>query len=545
MNLFQGLPILGWAIDDWNTFNEANISVNRNFKLDEYLEDYKNQSFNNNIDLLFSSASIPINLGGETEKSKLITTDKPIGIFDFSLASRGLYRVPEYYSKELADNYPNKFIETGMPSGVVPVNLIKDKNINGNKIFYYEDSDGIFNCIIRQKGDTAIDNGVPHAKKEFATRTKKVYLTFKRNRGKVKYVEIYSLFYYTNIESDIGAAIRHIPALMVADYLESIGIKVRFYMTRFVMLYKENLRLKNKDKNGNKLPLFSEVPQTSTSHKYNIFIQPIISKDFGEEFDKPLAFMISSRYFDKIYENMANYALKQETTNYSEIYGNPARDARTNTPFENKDYFEGFERYTNKYQEYVKKGFFKSKEVLPEAMLFFHDVVIRDKMTNFLSEIKLFFNTRNEAEVLINININPFFNWWMRLSASNLKNKIELINSNELKKDFANIIKDLEKLIDELPIIISNVDPKIERYSDYLSEYLKNLGKILLEEYKIVNNSGQLDLNTYIKSITDEITLYADNICYETPKETKEKKDELVNSILTELLNYSNENTSN
>lgn len=540
-SLFEGLPLLSWAIDDWEQFYDALKIQNPSLDFTKYLNDYKQNSYDNNIRLLFESASLPLNLGGETEKSRLITTDKPIGVFDFSLASRGMYRVPEYYSEKLAKEFPEKFIESELPSGVVPPIFIKEKTENNKKIFYYEDSDGVFECIIRQKGETAIDNGDKNAKLKFATRNKKVYLTFKRNRGKVKYVEIYSLFYYTNLSGDVQFAVRHIPALMVADYLESIGIKVRFYMTRFVQLYREELTLKKSDSNGNKLPLYDEAPQKK--NQYNMFVQPIIAKDFGEEFDKATALMISSQYYDKVYETMAHYALNQEVQKHKHVYGNPNLDGRTGNIFEAIDYMEGIERYRNKYQDYVKKGLFKSKEVLPEAMLFFHDTVIRDYFEEFMNQCKSYLNIYEDAKVLTNLNINPFFNWWMRLSASGLRNKIELVNSNEFKKDFANIEKNLQKLIEELPTIIKYVDATIQKNGKKLSDYLQEIGNKILDStdyengYGIAKN-GQLTLNRYIKIITVEISTYADGLVYETPVESKEKRDELVKTILTELKNY-------
>jgi hypothetical protein len=539
---FEGLPLLSWAIDDWEQFNAALKEKHPNFDWAKYLNDYKQSSYDDGIRLLFESAALPLNLGGETEKSRLITTDKPMGVFDFSLASRGMYRVPEYYSEKLAKDFPDKFIESELPSGVVPPIFIKEKTENNKKIFYYEDSDGFFECVIRQKGKTAIDNGDKNAKLKFATRNKKVYLTFKRNRGKVKYVEIYSLFYYTSLDGDVQFAIRHIPALMVSDYLESIGIKVRFYMTRFVQLYQDMLELKEKDSNGNELPLYKESPQKKNN--YNMFVQPIIAKDFGEEFDKPMALMTSSRNYDAVYEAMAHYALDKEVKSHSTVYGSPDEDRRTGKVFEAADYMEGVERYRNKYQDYVKKGLFKSKEVLPEAMLFFHDTVIRDYFSAFVSKCKSITRESEDAKLLINLNINPFFNWWMRLSAAGLRNKIELINSNEFKKDFANIEKNLQKLIDELPIIIKNVNPTIKGPNgDILYVYLQELGNKILDNTKYdpgygIASNGVLTLNRYIKAITVEISTYADGLVYETSTESKEKRDELVKTILTELKNY-------
>jgi len=168
-NRFSNIPVLAWAVDDWEQFYQ----LLGNFDLKEYLEKYKQRSFDDNISLLFEKAPLNLNLGGQTEKTKLVTTDKPIGIFDFSLASRALYRVPEYFSEKLARNFPEKFKEFELPSGVVPNNLIREELINEQKKFFFEDCDGKFDCEVQQKGTAAIDQKLPDAKLKFATRIKK------------------------------------------------------------------------------------------------------------------------------------------------------------------------------------------------------------------------------------------------------------------------------------------------------------------------------------------------------------------------------------
>ena len=60
---------------------------------------------------MYTQAPLALNLGGDTEKTKIKPTDKSTGVFDFSLASIGMYKVPEYYSAELAKEQPNKFVE--------------------------------------------------------------------------------------------------------------------------------------------------------------------------------------------------------------------------------------------------------------------------------------------------------------------------------------------------------------------------------------------------------------------------------------------------
>lgn len=540
LNTFEGKYVFGWAIDDYKTFYKA-IDEEMDGGKDRFnkqLEGYKKVSYSN-IKLLFENAPIPLNLGGATEKNRLIATDKPMGVFDFSLASRGMYKVPEYFSQKLANEYPEKFKDYELPSGVVPNNLV---NQDG-KFFYYQDADGVFECIIQQKGTRAVDLKEDGAKLKYATRNKKVYLTFKKNRGKVKYVEIYSLFYYTNLDGDVQFAVRHIPALMVADYLESIGIKTRFYMTRFVTLPSDpkHWYLREYNENGVKIPLY-EMAEDKDSTQSALFVQPIIAKDFGQDMDKAFALMISSLRYSETYDAMAKYSIKKEVTNSRvPTIGEPR--------WSQIDYTEGFERYKNKYQLYNKLGLFKTKEVLPEAMMFFHDFVIKSQFSAFVNSLRGYIkdfrksDSDEDAKLLIDVNVNPFFNWWMRLSANNLKNKIELINSLELVKDLKKIQNELQGLIDELGLIVEKTpvptkDNFVDKSGITLKQFYKHYGEILLAKYNITNYSGKLDFKPYIYTITSEITTYAEGNMFETSKESKAIKDSLAESITQALENF-------
>jgi hypothetical protein len=527
---FEDYPILCWTIDDWQQFRQAiQDKAPSYFNLDRYVERYRSDVYNRKIDVLFSGTSIKLNLGGESEKSRITTTERPIGIFDFSLASQGLYRVQEYFSEKLAREFPDKFKEFELPSGVVPVNLVKERTDRGTLDFYYEDADGYFPLEREQRGTAAINQGVQGAKLDFATKTKKVYLTFKRNRGKVKYVEIYSIFYYatptsTSLKGDTEFAIRHIPAMMVAEYLESMGIMTRVYMTRFVEL--EGTYRLNQYYNGSELPMYN-LAGAGRQFRRELFVQPIIVKEFGEELDKSLAFMVSSSSFNDTYNYIAEYAQSKEvdTTRSSiQLLGYPN--------FQQEEYFVGIERYRNKYKSYVDLGIFKSKEVLPEAMLFFHDEVIATRLRGFADNlVDLLRNAKNAnytelSERLADPDINPFFSWWMKLSANNLKDKINIINSNELQKDIYLIRSDLEKMVSDFYRIIDEIQ------NTSIQTSLRLQGRTILNSYKIIDNQGKLTFKDYITSITNEITTYADGSLYATDDDTRERRDELVRDVL-------------
>ena len=533
---FEGQPILAWAVDDWEQFQE----LTKDLDLQDMIRRYKERSYDDDIRLLFDNAPLKLNLGGETEKSKLITTDKPIGIFDFSLASRGLYRVPEYFSQKLANQYPDKFKEFELPSGVVPPNLVKQDFQQGQKRYYFKDDNGEYNCEIRQKGTTAINLGIPNSKLKFATRNKKVYLTYKKNKGKVKYVEIYSLFYFTSLSGDVQYAIRHIPAMMVADYLESIGVMTRFYMTRFVDIGRSSDREMRKKYEGFDLPMAQSGTKPNASY---LFIQPIIAKEFGQEFDKELGFLISSANNQSIYREISYKSQEKELKDGVKVYGDP--------DWEQNNYWEGIERYRNKYQEYVKLGIFKSKEVLPQAMLFFHDMAIKLKMYEFVNTSVSAVNKKtkssvSEAQALIDVDINPFFNWWMRMSATNLKNKIDIINSNELRKDLADMEIALNKIVDEAYLIVNNIpDTLLDSNDNSYQDFVNKLLEFILATYGVYSSRRKwsvqqqpINFKNYVITITTEITTYAEGGYFPTSEEEIEKREQLVTNVITELQNF-------
>jgi hypothetical protein len=290
------------------------------------------------------------NLGGEQEKQKLITTDKPLGIFDFSLASKGLYRVPEYYSIELERNDPNKFKNLGLHAGVIPPNLVQSRTINGVKNFYFQDYEKEYYVTQRQKGTTGIEQGDPNSKLKFATKNKKVYLKFRRQGGKVKYCEIYTLYYYTSMGSNWQFNMRHLPVILLAEYFESTGIKTRLYPTRFVELNNlisvppqtsQRQFKEYDDLTGTELPQY-KIAEKSTDAFFGsqLVVLPLMVKDFGQEIDYFDILAISDSN-SVVYESLLDESYQKEFTGKTRYYGNP--------DFEQIQYRTGFERYKNKY----------------------------------------------------------------------------------------------------------------------------------------------------------------------------------------------------
>jgi hypothetical protein len=456
-----------------------------------------------------------------------------VGIFDFSLASNGLYRVSEYYSQKLADEKPDRFIYDNLPKGVVPSNYVNQSILLGNKYFYFKDTDDQeYPCIVQQKGKAAIDEGVIGAKLKFATRNKKVYLTYKKNKGKVKYVEIYSLFHWGTLSGDLEKSIRHIPILMLAEYLESIGVKTRIYMTRFVRL-DDDTQLRQFDSVTNiRLPQYDYG--VVNANLKALFILPVIVKDFGEDIDKSLALSIGQSSDTDIYRGIANVQMSREVTRIRDPFGQPN--------WRREDYYEGFERYRNKHKEYVEKGIFVSKEVQTEAMLFFYDYSINTLLTSFneaIGRLTLYKPdgslAQTQTERLLNININPFFCWWMKMSATHIKCKYEIINSNNLVSDLKKMKVELQSLVDEMNLFLDNQakDSSLNR----LTLILKTYFEYILKAYYIYDNQKRYSFNNYVFGITTEITTYAVGNVYATPPEEVKKRNNLLQEVTKALQN--------
>jgi len=530
---WQDIPILSWAMDEKDIVKKA--CEENGLDLNNIVEQFDKKVFQKKILPLLTSTQFKMNLGGASEKSKLIAIDKPTGVFNFSLASKGLYHLQEYYSEELAKKDPNRFSDIGLLSGLIPSNLVDSVYIGGEKKFLFRDKEkgNEYYVVKRNMGQTAIDDGIPDAKYKYASRTKKVYQTYKRKGGKVRYVEIHSLFYFTR--NDFVSILRHFPALMVANYLESVGIKTRVYMTRFVLL--GGFTLKKQTDSGIILPMGNTKLGDSKNNNFvkNLLIQPIIAKDFMEEADLSYALCIPSESYSQLYESCAKYTFNKETENpYKSPYGDPE--------FSQQKYWEAVERYRGKYKEYVDLGIFKSKEVSAESMIYFNDQSIESYLQNFISEIRYEIQKVNkkikDEEVILIPMVNRFFTWWMNTSANTIKHKVSIFNSNSYKKDFLSIIQDLQNSLDELKNIINESKNDLT-ISDAVKSNFDKYGYKILQTLNIVSpyNKNEVSGSRYMNAIISEITTYADGEFYPTSEESVEKMDELKLVINNELKN--------
>jgi len=538
---WSGYPIVGWSFDDEdaliNAVGETSRQDGRKL-FDNMVESYRQQYYDNGLKKVLFNFGLKFQLGGSKDKSRIITTDKPQGIFDFSLASKGLYRVPEYYSEKLAEEKPDRFIEYGTLSGVVPPNFVQQRMILGIRQFYFKDKDNKeYVCQQYQKGTIAIKDNVKGAKLQFATNTKKVYLKFKRQGGKVNYVEIYSLFYFTSVNGADGYAMRHLPAIITCQYLESLGIKCRFYPTRFVVFSNQFTVRKEDLLTSATLPLWNYSEDNKLNQRFDyLCVQPFLAKEYGEEFDPAIALAISQQGSSSVYKFGIQNAQRHDLEADSYPTGG-------NPDWNELDYRIGFERYKNKYQEYIEAGIFKGKEVRPEAQILFHSMSIKYYQDDLKSVASASYNIIGlERTIRKSQFYGKFIEWWMTFCAQRLRDYILLLNTKQPRKEMELIGREMQEKMDNYVYYLNNEAKNAEDKAFRKDGIFRYIASICKYEYLTLNetfNAGEISINPdikgYISNLINDVAIYAEEDPFPTPKEQIEKMDALAETLYNEL----------
>ena len=552
--------LYGWALDSLDEFKDY-VNKNSGTDFDKYVDKYKTEFYDRELAKLFEGGAVNFNLGGENDKSRLEFTDRPIGVFDFSLASQQLFRVHEFYSEKLKLEQPDLFKSYDVTAGVVPNYYVDKITIQGVNNFIYKDKNTgtEYICVRRQKGltklleqqpnlQTKIQEGTgliipaqPTNKVKFASKTKKPYLKYKRQGGKVRYVEIYSAHYYTRMSGDFQYAVRHIPVLMAAEYLEKMGTLTKIYATRFVIPSQNANRflvepLKNDKLTNIELPLYSEWKKINKRKDEGYVVMPMCVKEYGAEINKERFFAVSSQSYNRLYE------LAFDNMNYHEVekyqldrYGNPT--------WPENWYQEAFERFRQKFKAYSEKGIWKAKEIVPQGMIYFHDLVLNINFNSHADAVTNSFRDANGNRIEIhelirsNPSVNKWFETWMRISAFTIKDKFDIFNTNKPTKVYRDIIKHQQSVIQEIEFMI-----KVEQNAKF-KKYLQDEFLPMILQSTTYQSNGNIneagysysDSINYITQKINEMTIYADGGIFETPKEQVEKRNEMAERLYDEL----------
>jgi len=257
-------------------YNRTSVPSNMQTEETQTIEDlnkgfygrYIEQELLDNVVLAFDEILADIDMGGSFKKSKLIITDRTQGIFDFGLASLGLFSEKEFYSEKLAEDSPLEF--PNEPKGVVPplfvtLNQLNDywyvSNVTGKKYKMTQQEKGTQEAIY----DGYSPNEIPIKYKSFKTKQKKSYLMFKKEGGKTKMVDLYVPMGGLSEMTPSGMLQRSLPLFMAARFFESVGIRTRLNCARVYESWGSSMTT------GKKVNGFTAITVTI--------------KDFGEDLD--------------------------------------------------------------------------------------------------------------------------------------------------------------------------------------------------------------------------------------------------------------------
>lgn len=205
----------------------------------------------------FASFKDSIDSGGAFKKSRIKLSEDKRFMFSFSLASKGLIRVPEYYSDEIAKKFPKMFNSLGtakddptMVAGVIDTNIVESRTLGNGQTYFFVNIDQEYPLRQQQKGTAKMLELNPSAILKqteggmfytdpsfyndfslvFSSSFKKSYLEMPKEGGNAPAVDIYVPFdMYNPLMTKILPAI---PLILASEYLMRARIKVRINVMR-------------------------------------------------------------------------------------------------------------------------------------------------------------------------------------------------------------------------------------------------------------------------------------------------------------------------
>jgi hypothetical protein len=273
----------------------SSLSVSQQYSFDEVTK-FSDPTLLKDALNSFDDIVQKIDFGGNLEKSKLKFTSIPQGVFNFGLASKGLFRPIEYYSTE------HKM--------VVDSEKVRNTEFKGEVVFFFEDANGNDSPLrIQQEGTYLVEKNcdgvivvyddnakmfLPYkdnkpyigcgkidpivnkpSRLRFTTTTKKVYMyREKLGGGMSPYVDLFLVVGGLGDMTTESMLVKNLPLMIISKFLNDAGIKTRLYAKRAYTVW------------------------DSYSNKQYIDYSFVI-KDYGEslDFNQIAAFTSDKRFF--------------------------------------------------------------------------------------------------------------------------------------------------------------------------------------------------------------------------------------------------------
>jgi len=236
----------------------SSLSIKQQYSFDEVTK-FSDPTLLNNALNSFDDIIQKIDFGGNLEKNKLKFTSIPQGVFNFGLASKGLFRPIEYYSTE------HKM--------VVDSEKVRNTEFKGDVVFFFEDVNGNDSPLrVQQEGTYLVEKNcdgvivvydnsakmfLPYkdnkpyigcgkidpiinkpSRLRFTTTTKKVYMyREKLGGGMSPYVDLFLVIGGLGDMTTESMLVKNLPLMIVSKFLNNAGIKTRLYAKRAYTVY--------------------------------------------------------------------------------------------------------------------------------------------------------------------------------------------------------------------------------------------------------------------------------------------------------------------
>lgn len=256
-----------------------------------------------------------IQLGGLYANDRLIVTQDKRGMFDFGLASLGLYRPIEFYSEKLAEDIKNgtkKNQYLNLSDGVVDAKDVSKNTFGSKVIFVYKLDNKSYECEKRQRGTTnvfnkyftecelkpnsdgliitynknsnKVFNGKGNDRLKYASSNKKSYLIYNKKDDNVKYVDLFMPVNFIG-STDSAMAMAMLPLYLIAGALEEYGVQTRISAMRIGSdantLINSSIALKNYEESSTMSfdRIFNILAKDNMSASYFAFFKIIGSNE--------------------------------------------------------------------------------------------------------------------------------------------------------------------------------------------------------------------------------------------------------------------------
>lgn len=240
----NGSPVGGKPYNPRGYNPSSSLSLEEQYNINSGLGSFLDQTLISDIETLYSDIVAKLDLGGDLKASRIKFTDRPLGVFSFAQASKGLIRPVEYYCEEqdrIID--PNLVLKGELPNGLEyfyflseeEVVLVERRQEGTTKIlqscnFLKPKLDEISGLVLPYNDKDEIVNECNGNRLRYTSTNKKVYAyRQKKGGGIAPYVDLYIASGQNWGWQPEQMLIQAMPNILLARILEKSGVKVRIF----------------------------------------------------------------------------------------------------------------------------------------------------------------------------------------------------------------------------------------------------------------------------------------------------------------------------